>query len=42
MTKCALCDRPIPKEKVFRIEQKRNDISMVSSRDGSSLMVEKV
>ena len=41
-TKCALCDRPIPKEKVFRIAQKRNDISMVSSRDASSLVVEKV
>ena len=41
-TKCALCDRPIPKEKVFRITQKRNDISMVSSRDASSLVVEKV
>ena len=40
--KCSLCDRPMLKEKIFRISQRSNDISSVSSKDATSLVVEKV
>ena len=42
LTKCSLCNQPLPKEKLMRYGQKSTDISFVSSKEASSQIVEKV
>jgi len=42
VTKCSLCNQAFPKEKLIKYAAKSTDVSVISSKEASSQMIEKV